>query len=182
MESTQRIKHRQKKLEKRKSKSKAKKRLANIKKHKAKSLIYQIDWIIHHFFPTLFNRIKEIEDYRKKSDYELAELITACIAMFIFKEGSRNAFNNDRQEEEFKQNYQRIFKMRLPHMDSVDKVMRRLKDSELEELKTSMIRTLIEKKTLHKYRFLKKWFVVAVDGSGIMSFSEKHCDQCSHKT
>ena len=174
--------YRSNKLEKRRLRSKAKKRLANIKKHKAKSLIYQIFWTIHQYFPTLFDRIKEIEDYRKKEDYELAELITACIAMFIFKEGSRNAFNNDRQEEEFKQNYQRIFKMRLPHMDTVDKVMRRLADSELEELKTSLIRTLIEKKTLHKYRFLKKWFVVAVDGSGIMSFSEKHCDQCSHKT
>ena len=182
MESRKGNTYRLNKLEKRRLRSKAKKRLANIKKHKAKSLIYQIYRIIHHYFPTLFDRMKEIEDYRKKKNYELAELITACIAMYIFKEGSRNAFNNDRQEEKFKQNYQRIFKMRLPHMDTVDKVMRRLTDSELEEIKTSMIRTLIEKKTLHKYRFLKKWFVVAVDGSGIMSFTKKHCDQCSHKS
>jgi hypothetical protein len=39
--------------------------------------------------------------------------------MYIFKEGSRNAFNNDRQEENFKKNYQKIFKMQLPHMAAI---------------------------------------------------------------
>ena len=182
MKSRKRNTYRVYKLEKRRLRSKAKNRLANIKKHKATSLIYQIYWIIHHYFPTLFDRMKEIEDYRKKENYELAELITACIAMYIFKEGSRNAFNNDRQEEKFKQNYRKIFKMRLPHMDTVDNVMRRLPEIELEELKTRMVQTLLEKKTLHKFRFQKQWFIVAVDGTGIMSFSKKHCDECQSKT
>jgi len=48
--------------------------------------------------------MRQIKDCRKKSDYELVELITACIAMHIFKEGSRNAFNNDSQEGNFKKN------------------------------------------------------------------------------
>ena len=137
---------------------------------------------IAHFFPNLFVRIRQIEDYRPKSEYELAELITAGIAMFLFKEGSRNAFNNDRQEENFAANYQKVFKMRLPHMDTVDHVMRMLNESEFEQLKTTMVRSLLDKKSLHKFRFLKHWFIVAVDGSGIMSFSEKHCEHCLHKT
>ena len=66
---------------------------------------------IAHFFPNLFDRIRQIEDYRPKSEYELAELITAGIAMFLFKECSRNAFNNDRQEENFAANYQKVFKI-----------------------------------------------------------------------
>jgi len=138
---------------------------------------------ISHFFPDLFDRIRKIEDCRKKeSDYKLAELIVAGIAMFLFKEGSRNAFNNDRQEENFLKNYKKIFKMRLPHMDTVDRVMRVLKENELEELKKRMVGNLLEKKSLHKYRFLKHWFVIAVDGTGILSFSERHCDSCLHKT
>ena len=64
-----------------------------------------------HFFHDLFDRIRQIEDYRKKSDYELAELITAGIAMFLFKEGSRNAINNDRNEGNFLKNYKKIFKL-----------------------------------------------------------------------
>ena len=145
-------------------------------------LTYIISKTINHFFPDLFDRIREIEDFRKKSEYKLVELITACIAMFLFKEGSRNALNNDRDEENFKVNYKNLFHMRLPHMDTVDNVMRQLKESELESLKTNMIRNLLQKKSLHKFRFLGSFFVVAVDGTGIHTFSERHCDQCLTKT
>ena len=139
-------------------------------------------FIISHFFPKLFDKIREIKDCRKRGNYELAELITACIAMFLFKEGSRNAFNNDRQENKFKKNYSRIFKMRLPHMDTVDNIMRRLDETELEHLKTTMVRTLLIKKTLHKFCFQNKYFLIAVDGTGVASYSKKHCDHCLTKT
>ncbi len=184
MRAAQNIEHRQKKAEKHNSKRKALKKLYNRNKEqkKRKNIIYQLFKTIIHFFPDMFDRIRQIEDYRKKSDYKLSELITAGIAMFLFKEGSRNAFNNDRQEENFPKNYKKIFKMRLPHMDTVDGVMRKLKEKELEELKTSMVRNLLEKRSLHKFRFLKHWFIVAVDGSGILSFSEKHCERCTHTT
>ena len=145
---------------------------------KGTQLVYTISKTINHFFPDLFDRIREIEDFRKKSDYKLVELITACISMFLFKEGSRNAFNNDREEENFKVNYQNLFHMRLPHMDTVDNVMRQLKESELEELKARMIRDLLHKKSLYKFRLLGKFFIIAVDGTGIHTFSERHCDQC----
>ena len=102
--------------------------------------------------------------------------------MFLFKADSRNSFNNDRKEKKFLENYQKIFKMRLPHMDAVNNVMKKLNERELEELKKSMLRNLIEKKSLHKFRFLKHWFIVAVDGTGVISFSEKHCEHCTHKT
>ena len=59
--------------------------------------------------------------------------------MFLFKEGSRHAFNNERQEKKFKKNYQRIFKVRLPHLDRVDEVLRVLKEEELEQLKAELV-------------------------------------------
>jgi len=166
----------------RKINQKDKKRINLISKKRGSDMVYQLFTTIVHFFPELFDKIREIEDYRKGADYKLVELITACIGMFLFKEGSRNAFNNDRQEEKFRKNYSRIFKMRLPHMDTVDAVMRRLDENELEHLKTTMIRTLLVKKTLHKFRFQGKYFLVAVDGSGVVSYSEKHCDHCLTKT
>lgn len=102
--------------------------------------------------------------------------------MFLFKEGSRNSLNNDRQESNFKRNYTRIFKMRLPHMDTVDNVMRILQEQELEKLKTTLVRTLLEKRVLHKFRLFDRWHVVAVDGTGVMGFSKRHCDHCLSKT
>ena len=112
----------------------------------------------------------------------MAELITACIAMFIFKEGSRNAFNNDRDEADFQKNFKKIFKTRLPHMDTVNNVMCRLKSDELENLKASLVRVLIEKKVFHKFRLFGRYFVVAIDGTGVYSFSQGHCEQCLTKT
>ncbi|MCP4140234.1 MAG: hypothetical protein GY755_08090 [Chloroflexi bacterium] len=67
-------------------------------------------------------------------------------------------------------------------MDTVDDVMRLLKENELEELKTWMIKIILTKKTLHKFRFLDKYHQVAIDGSGMMSHSKKHCDHCLTKT
>jgi hypothetical protein len=41
---------------------------------------------------------------------------------------------------------------------------------------------LLEKKALHKYRLFGQYFVVAIDATGTMSFAERHCEQCLHRT
>jgi hypothetical protein len=102
--------------------------------------------------------------------------------LFVFRQGSRNALNNKRAEKKFKRHYERWFKLRLPHLDTVHRVRCRLPDTELEQLKHPLVRTLLEKQVLHKYRLFKQWFVVAVDGTGVMSFSEPHCEHCLHRT
>jgi hypothetical protein len=141
-----------------------------------------ISQTINNYFPELYDKMRELEDHRKRSDYNIAEIITACIAMFLFKEGSRNAFNNDRAEGKFRKNYERIFKMRLPHMDTVDGVMRVLGENKgLEFLKTTMVKVLLKKKTLHRFRLLNRYHIVAIDGSGVVSFLEKHCEHCLTK-
>ncbi|MCP4650387.1 MAG: hypothetical protein GY853_09960 [PVC group bacterium] len=126
--------------------------------------------------------MREIEDYRKSSDYDIAEIIMSCIAMFLFKEGSRNAYNNDRNEGKFKKNYEKIFKAKLPHADTTDKVMRILAEEELEQLKTSLIKNLLRKKVFYRYRIFGKYLNIAIDATGVTTFTEKHCDGCLHKT
>jgi hypothetical protein len=126
--------------------------------------------------------MQELEDCRKKKKYDLSAIITACIALFIFKTESRNALNNLRQEGNFKKNYKILFKLPLPHMDTVNRVMEKIKTGQLEKLQTIMVRSLFEKKVFHKFRFMNKWTVVAVDATGTGNFSEGHCNQCLHKT
>ncbi|SCN46709.1 hypothetical protein BAZMOX_129637_1 [methanotrophic endosymbiont of Bathymodiolus azoricus (Menez Gwen)] len=49
--------------------------------------------------------MEEIEDCRKKkSTYAIAELLTACLAMFLFKAESRNGLNNLREDLRFEKN------------------------------------------------------------------------------
>lgn len=153
-----------------------------ISRQNAKNIVLQLWKTINHFFPDLFEKIKEIEDHRNKSEYELVELIVACIFMMMVKSGSRNAFNNDKNTAYFEDNYYKLFKMRIPHMDTVNDVMCKLEEEELELLKAHMIRSLLIKKTLHKFRLFKEYFMIAIDGTGIMSSSKRHCEHCLTKT
>ena len=50
-------------------------------------------------------------------------------------------------------NYYRQFKLRLPHPDTIDQVMRDLPPQLPEELKAQLVGRLIEQKTLRKFRF-----------------------------
>lgn len=102
--------------------------------------------------------------------------------MFIFKESSRNAYNNDRREDNFRKNFFRYFKMNLPHGDAVDDVLRELLPSQLATLKAHLVSNLIEQKVFRKFRFLGKYHLVAVDGTGIATFEERHCEHCLTKT
>jgi hypothetical protein len=182
MKASKSLKRLQRKREKRNHESKIKQKLKRINKQNGQNVVFHLFKTITHFFPDLIERIRQIEDCRKKSDYELVELIMACIAMSLFKADSRNAFNNEREEGNFKDNYQKILKMRLPHMDTADNVMRRINPDELQQLKTDLIRTLLEKKTFHKFRLFKKFFIIAVDGTGLMTFPKRHCEHCLTKT
>lgn len=112
----------------------------------------------------------------------MAEILTGGLFMFIFKETSRNAYNNDRREVNFRKNYQKYFKLRLPHADAVDDVLRELPPDQLEILKAHLVSNLIEQKVFRKFRFLGKYYTIAVDGTGIATFGERHCEHCLKKT
>jgi len=145
--------------------------------------VRQIHKVVRQFFPRLFEQVNCLEDKRLRRDYEVSELITACMAMFLFKETSRNAFNNDRREGHFKQNYFKVFKLRLPHMDTVEDFLRILQPEQLEAIKAALIAGLIEQKVLRHFRVLGKYYTVAIDGTGANSYTENDTeDSRTHKT
>ena len=127
--------------------------------------------------------MQEVEDCRKKSsNYELAAHLTACLAMFIFKAGSRNQYNQQRDDLQFRQNFEKLFKLPMPHGDSVNNVIELLDESQIEQLKQKMIKALLDRTTFHKSRYRGKWFRIAIDGSGVTSFDHRHCSQCLTST
>ncbi len=58
---------------------------------------------IIYFFPYLWQKIdEEITDSRSNlCEYKLSELVIASIALFLLKQGSRNAMNESRKEGKF---------------------------------------------------------------------------------
>ena len=77
---------------------------------RGQAVLYELFKTIHHFFPDLFEQLRQLEDCRQKSDYTLVEILLAGIMLFVFQQGSRNALNNKRDEEKFRNHYERLFK------------------------------------------------------------------------
>jgi len=102
--------------------------------------------------------------------------------MFLFRKGSRNGLNNEREELQFVKNYERLFKVRLPHMDTVEEVMKVLEERHIEQLKAELIKALLAKKVLRKYRLLGQSYMVVIDGTHVMDVSEGHCAHCLRQT
>ena len=112
----------------------------------------------------------------------MIEIVAGALFMYIFKEASRNAYNNDRREASFRKNFFKYFGLNLPHADAIDDVLRVLAPVEIEQLKAHLVGGLIEQKMFRKFRFLGKYYLVAVDATGMASFEQKHCDHCLSKT
>jgi hypothetical protein len=112
----------------------------------------------------------------------MGEILAGALFMYIFKEASRNAYNNDRREANFRKNFFKYFGLNLPHADAFDDVLRVLAPAELEQLKARLVGGLIEQKMFRKFRFLGKYYLVAIDATGMASFEQRHCDHCLTKT
>jgi len=170
-----------KKSKARQEKQKQEKAAIIAQKQKKTNIIYQIYTTIHHHFPELFDWMREIDEVRSKtSEYEIAAIITACIAMSLFKTESRNGYNNKREDLQFRKNYKKIFGFDMPHGDTVHNVIKLINSEQIETLKQTMIGSLLERKVFRKSRYRNRWYRIAIDGSGVAH--HKHCEQCHHKT
>ena len=58
----------------------------------------------------------------------------------------------------------------------------RLKVDEVQEVVCRSVETLIRKKVLYRFRLLGVYFLVAIDGTGVLTFRKRHCPHCLTKT
>ncbi len=186
MQTTQQrayFRHTHKKRARQRKQQRQRKARQNRERQEKRNLLFRLQKTIDHHFPDLYEKIEAIPECRKKQpDYSLLELLMAGVAMFLFKTGSRNAMNNERDEPQFRKNYERMFKARLPHMDTVEDVMRVLEAQHIETLKTELMKGLLTKKILRKYRVLGHSYLVVIDGTHVMDVPEGHCEHCLHQT
>ena len=144
-------------------------------------IAYELHKMMRSYFPDLKKMLAQVTDDRKRKEYGCDELLSASMAMFIFKAQSRNAVNNDRSHSgEFKDNFKKLFKADLPHLDAVQDIFQILPPAELEKIKVSMVSRLIENKVFCKQKIFGH-YMVAVDATGVAS-----CDKdrygCGLKT
>ena len=108
-------------------------------------------------------------------------LLLLGVLMFLSHTGSRNHFNDSvRDALEMAKTLARLLGYELealPHLDTLEKVLRSVQPDTLETLLAQMIRRLIRMKALDDWRVGGR-FLLAIDGTGLYSFHRRHCEHC----
>ena len=148
-------------------------------------LIRALTGTLHHFFggfPPLF---AHVTDYRNplKIDYPLASLAFAGVMMFLFQLKARRQIGLLLRNGPSIRKFQALFGVEcFPHGDTLNKTFSNLAAEQFQMVVSGMTETLIRKKVLYRYRLLGIYFIVAIDGTGTISFSRRHCLHCLTRT
>jgi len=137
---------------------------------------------VHHFFGDFDELFRRVDDPRVPEliVYPLESLAFAGVLMYLCRLGARRQVahlfrGNGPSEAKF----QALFGPdTFPHGDTLNATFRRLNPDQVQAVVTDTVRTLIRKKVLDGYRLLGCYFVIAIDGTGRLTFPERHCPHC----
>ena len=65
----------------------------------------------------------------------------------------------------------------VPHGDTLNYGFQKVAADEMQEVVCRLVESLIRKKVLYRWRLFDN-FMVAVDGTGMLTFRERHCPYC----
>ena len=137
-----------------------------------------------HFFKELIPKLRYVKDNRHQSyiEYGTDIILFVMIMKNITALESMNQMTTEFNKDECINNIAKTLGYEeldeLPHYDTINDFLKRLKPAEIEKIRDYMIRELFKKRCLEKYRLLDKYWTIAVDATGLATFREKHCDHC----
>ncbi len=163
-----------------------KKRTRKEKREKLKEINFfeQIVKIKKHFFKEFNEILKHVKDNRHQSyiEYDPDIILFLMIIKNITSIESMNQMTTEFNKDECINNVAKTLGYEeleeLPHYDTINNFLKILPPIEIEKIRDYMIEELFKKRCLEKYRLLDKYWLIAVDATGIKSFSERHCDHC----
>jgi hypothetical protein len=135
-----------------------------------------------HFFGSFVQLFAGVRDPRclELITYPLAALLFAGVLMFVCRLGARRQINHLlRSNGPSAAKFEALFQVAsCPHGDTLKAAYRRLDPDELQAVVTGLTETLIRRKVLYPFRLLDRYFLVAMDGTGVLVFAERHCPHC----
>jgi hypothetical protein len=133
-------------------------------------------------FPPLFAHVIDPRD-PQKIVYPLPSLAFAGVALFLFHLKARRQIGLLLRNGPSVRKFEALFGVeRVPHGDTLDATFAHLEADQIQAVVTGMAETLIRKKVLYDYRLLGLYFVIAIDGTGTISYSRRHCPHCLTRT
>ena len=136
----------------------------------------------HHFFGDFGAPFQTVDDPRRPEliTYPLEALTFAGTLMYLCRLGARRQITHlFRNNGPSAAKFQALFGTdTCPHGDTLNVTFGRLNPDQVQGVVTALVRTLIRKKVLDRYRLLGRYFVIAIDGTGRLTFPEQHCPYC----
>ena len=145
---------------------------------------FELMKIKNHFMKDLDVRLKNVKDPRHQSyiTYNCDILLFMIILKNVSNLKSMRSMTNYFNKEECIDNVGKILGLEtleeLPHYDTINDFLSKLDPKELENIRTYIIKELLKKRCFERYRINEKYWGVIVDGTGLFSFDQKHCDHC----
>jgi len=137
---------------------------------------------VQHFFGGFKQLFSQVSDPRHPAfiTYPLPSVLATGVLMFLFRLGARRQINLLlRQNGPSAAKFEALFCIEsCPHGDTLDKTYGRLSVAEVQAVITRSVETLIRRKVLYPYRLRDRYFPVAIDGTGVLTFPERHCPHC----
>jgi len=150
------------------------------------SIIYASLKSTRHYFGEFADLFHSVHDPRHPEfiTYPLAAIGFTGVLMFLCRLGARRQINHMlRGNGPSAAKFQALFGVEsCPHGDTVNTLYARLDPGEVQEVVSNMVATLIRKKALYRYRLLDHYYLIAIDGTGRLTFPERHCAHCLTQT
>jgi hypothetical protein len=146
------------------------------------SILTSVLGTVYHFFGSFADLFSPVDDPRTPEliIYPLDALLFTGVLMFLCRLGARRQVTHMlRGNGASAAKFQALFGTALaPHGDTLNAAYRRLDPAQVQAVIIGMVKTLIRRKVLYRYRLRDRYFVIAVDGTGRLVFSERHCAHC----
>lgn len=151
-----------------------------------KALLRAFTGTVRHYWgnwPTVFEGVKDPRNANQIL-YSLPGLLFTGTFLFVCRLGSRRGLNDRlRGNGPAEAKFSAWFGVEsIPHGDSLNYTFRHLTVAEVQEVLCRSMEILIRKKVLARYRLLGLYYLVAIDGTGVLTFRERHCPHCLTKT
>ena len=146
-----------------------------------KALLRAFTGTLHHFFGGWWKLFRGVRDGRNPEliKYPLEGVLSTGVLMYLFRLGARRQINYQlRGNMPSQAKFEAWFEVdEVPHGDTLNYVFQRIAPAEVQEVVCRMVATLIRKKVLYRWRLYGN-FLLAIDGTGVLTFQERHCGYC----
>lgn len=124
----------------------------------------------------------KVSDQREagKIRYQIEVMIFTGVLLFLCQLGSRRQINYKlRENEGARRKYRALFGVEdIPHGDTLNYSYQQMNVEEVQEIECRMMEMMMEQEELQKLRLFGQYYLIAMDGTGVLVYHERHCEYC----